>query len=75
MKKHGWLKDSCHNLLSPQLRGIAALTACEQRQDRQGMQNSRGSHLCMFFLGSPAQVLGMFRESTSMITSRLSKIN
>jgi hypothetical protein len=49
MKKHGWLKDSCHNLLSPQLRGIAALTACEQRQDRQGMQNSRGSHLCMFF--------------------------
>lgn len=52
MKKHGWLKDSCHNLLSPQLRGIAALTACEQRQDRQGMQNSRGSHLCMFFLGS-----------------------
>lgn len=51
MKKHGWLKDSCHNLLSPQLRGIAALTACEQGQDRQGMQNSRGSHLCMFFLG------------------------
>lgn len=40
-----------------------------------GYAKFQGQSLVYVFFGSPAQVLGMFRESTSMITSRLSKIN